>query len=231
VNTNLHAIFERAYRELRPRSAVPELEIEFFPFAGLNHTARLQENRLMIRVSDIFTDAPAEIYHSLALILLAKLYRKRVDQLYHRRYRTFILSDTIQQRVRTIRNDRCRRTLTRGSHGRFVDLDRMFDRLNEQYFSGLLHKPDISWSAKKSRYVLGRFDMTHDRIFISRVFDSPEVPLAVTEYVMFHEMLHVKHQSRVEDSRLIVHTAQFKAEEKEFYHYNEAKSWLRRMGT
>jgi hypothetical protein len=44
----------------------------------------------MIRVSDIFIDAPDEIYHSLALILLAKLYRKRVDTAYHRTYRTFI---------------------------------------------------------------------------------------------------------------------------------------------
>ena len=71
MNTNLHAIFERAYRELRPRSAVPELEIEFFPFAGLNHTARLHENRLMIRVSDIFTDAPADFWarHRQALSL------------------------------------------------------------------------------------------------------------------------------------------------------------------
>jgi hypothetical protein len=226
---DLHQIFERAHRELRPRTPVPELKVEFFPFAGLNHTARLQENRLMIRVSDIFTDAPTEIYHSLALILLAKLYRKRIDQLYHRTYRTFILSAAIQERVRIVRNDRCRRTRTRGSRGRYVDLDEMFDRLNERYFSNQLSKPDISWSAKKSRYVLGRFDITHNRIFISGLFDSPEVPICVIEYVMFHEMLHVKHQSRVEDSRLIVHTAQFKAEEKQFSQYEEAKLWLKRI--
>jgi len=227
----LRTIFEKAHRELRPRTPVPKLEIEFFPFAGLNHTARLQENRLMIRVSDIFTDAPAEIYHSLALILLAKLYRKRIDQLYHRTYRTFILSEKIQERVRIIRTDRCRLTRTRGSRGRYVDLNAMFDRLNERYFGNELHKPDISWSAKKSRYVLGRFDMTHDRIFISRMFDAPDIPIGVIEYVMFHEMLHVKHQSRVEESRLIVHTPQFKAEEKRFSDYTEAKLWLRKMGS
>src|SRR5262245_19194094 len=184
---DLETIFKTAHRELRPRTPIPEIEIEFFPFAGLNHTARLHENRLMIRVSDIFTDAPPEIYYSLALILLAKLYRKRIDHLYHRTYRTFILSEEIQERVRVIRTDRCRLTRTRGSHGRYVDLDAMFDRLNARYFSNQLHKPDISWSAKKSRYVLGRFDMTHDRIFISRMFDAPDIPVAVIEYVMFHE--------------------------------------------
>jgi len=84
---DLESIFKRAHRELRPRTPIPEIKIEFFPFAGLNHTARLHENRLIIRVSDIFTDAPAEIYHSLALILLAKLYRKKIDHSYHRTYR------------------------------------------------------------------------------------------------------------------------------------------------
>ena len=226
---DLESIFKRAHRELRPRTPIPEIKIEFFPFTGLNHTARLHENRLIIRVSDIFTDAPAEIYHSLALILLAKLYRKKIDHSYHRTYRTFILSDRIQERARTVRNDRCRLTRTRGSQGRYVDLNEIFNRLYERYFSNGLPKPRLSWSAKSTRYVLGRFDMISNTIFISRFFDSADVPLAVTEYVMFHEMLHVKHQSEVRDSRLIVHTSEFRTEEKRFAHYEEAKLWLKRF--
>jgi hypothetical protein len=46
---------------------------------------------------------------------------------------------------------------------------------------------------------------------------------------MFHEMLHVKHQSQVLDSRLIVHTREFRVEEKRFGLYNEAKLWLKRV--
>jgi hypothetical protein len=226
---DLEMIFKRAHRELRPRTPVPEITIEFFPFAGLNHTARLHENRLLIRVSDLFKDAPADIYHSLALILLAKLYRKKIDNAHHRTYRTFILSDEIQQRVRLARNDRCRLHRTRGANGRFIDLNDVFDRLNACYFEGALTKPRLSWSAKTAHYVLGRFDTNSNTIFISRLFDSPDVPVHVTEYVMFHEMLHVKHRSRVQDSRLIVHTPEFKAEEKRFLHYAEAKRWLKQF--
>jgi len=71
--------------------------------------------------------------------------------------------------------------------------------------------------------------MISNTIFVSRFFDSADVPLAVTEYVMFHEMLHVKHQSEVRDSRLIVHTSEFRTEEKRFAHYEEAKLWLKRF--
>jgi len=46
---------------------------------------------------------------------------------------------------------------------------------------------------------------------------------------MFHEMLHVKHQSHVHDSRLIVHTREFKIEEKQFLQYREAKLWLKQI--
>ena len=226
---DLETIFRNAHRELRPRTPVPELKIEYFPFAGLNHTARLHENRLSIRLSDIFSDAPLEIFRSLALILLAKLYRKKIDHSYHQAYRTFILSETIQERARTVRSDRCRRTRARVAQGRTVDLNVLFDRLNQMYFGDQLLKPHLSWSAKKARYVLGRFDLTHNTIYISRFFDSPDVPLCVTEYVLFHEMLHVKHQSRVQDSRLILHTPEFKSEEKKFAQYEEAKEWLKRI--
>src|SRR5262249_49423480 len=116
---DLESIFKRAHRELRPRTPIPEMRIEFFPFVGLNHTARLHDTRLVIRVSYISTDPPAEIYHSLALILLAKLYRKKIHHSYHRTYRKFVLSDRIQERARTIRNDRCRLARTKGAQGRY----------------------------------------------------------------------------------------------------------------
>ena len=113
MNQQLELIFATAHRQLRPGTPLPEIKIEFFPFAGLNHTARLHENRLIIRLSDIFTDAPSEVYWSLALILLGKLYRKTIDNSYHRTYRAFILTEDIQERARIARAQRCRRMRAR----------------------------------------------------------------------------------------------------------------------
>jgi hypothetical protein len=42
-------------------------------------------------------------------------------------------------------------------------------------------------------------------------------------------MLHVKHQSQTRNSRLIVHTPEFRAEEKQFLQYREAKLWLKQL--
>jgi hypothetical protein len=229
IPQDLAPIFRTAHVQLKPRTAPPEIHVEYFPFAGLNHTARLQQDRLLVRVSDIFTDAPREVIASLALILLAKLYRKRVDGGHHEIYRTFILRADVQQRAKAARTERGRRPRQTTPIGRHVDLESCFDRLNVEYFGGAMSKPQLSWSAKRSRHVLGRYDATHHIIYISRVFDSRDVPSYVLDYIMFHEMLHVKHQSRVCESRVLVHTPEFKADERRFAHYGQAKIWLRRI--
>lgn len=224
---SLESIFSTAHRQLRPRSPLPDIKVDFFPFAGLNHTARLNEGRLTVRVSDIFADAPFEVYHSLALILLAKLYRKKVDTSYHNTYRSFILQSEIQERARAVRSARCRVNRPRGARGRHIDLEELFDNLNHRYFSGSIDKPQLSWSARKARFVLGRYDVIHHTIYVSRLFDAPGIPAYVVEYIMFHEMLHVKYQSRVRHSRVIVHTPEFKTEERNFPQYQEAILWLK----
>src|SRR5206468_5564618 len=125
--------------------------------------------------------------------------------------------------ARTARGRPPRRTTARGRH---VDLEACFDRLNLEYFAGEVDRPRISWSAKRSRHTLGRYDATHHIIFISRLFDSSDVPAYVLDYIMFHEMLHVKHRSRIHDSRVVVHTPEFRTEERRFAYYRPAKLLL-----
>ena len=226
---NLESIFSSVHRELKPRTPAPQIQVEFFPFAGINHTARLNEGRLKVRVSDLFEEAPDEVHRALAYILLAKLYRKKIDASIHRTYRAFILRHEIQERARVVRSGRGRGMRVVRARGRHFDLDAVFDRINAQYFSGTIDKPRISWSTKRSKCVLGRYDSTHHTIFISRVFDAPRIPSYVLDYVMYHEMLHVTHRTRIQDCRVIVHTPEFKREERRFAQYEDAKRWLKQI--
>ena len=43
------------------------------------------------------------------------------------------------------------------------------------------------------------------------------------------KMLHLRHQTRIQDCRVIVHTPEFKAEELRFNEYEDAKNWLRHL--
>jgi hypothetical protein len=76
----------------------------------------------------------------------------------------------------------------------------------------------MSWSQTKTRRILGHYDPAHNAIIISRIFDHVAVPRYVLEYIVYHEMLHLKHPVRLRGSRRCVHSAEFQAEEKLFPH-------------
>jgi len=225
----LEPIFQKAHLQLKPRTPLPEIHVEFFPFAGLTHTARLRENRLLIRVSDLLADAPEQVLGSLALILLAKIYRRHVDASHHAHYRAFILGGEMQQRARTARTVRGRGPRPAIAKGRWQNLDANFDRVNAEYFEGKLERPRLAWSRTRSRRILGRYDATHHTVFISLLFDSTRFPDFVIDYVLYHELLHIRHPSRAGDCRLINHTPDFRAEERKFKDYKKATDWLRKI--
>jgi hypothetical protein len=225
----LEVIFRTAHLQLKPRTPVPEMRAEFFPFAGLTHTARFRQDLLLIRVSDLLEDAPQQVLQALALILLAKLYRRSVGEEHHTTYRGFILRSEMQERARVARTARGRRPRPAVPQGRWQNLAANFDRLNALYFGGRLDRPRLAWSESRSRRILGRYDATHNTIFISLLFDSPRIPDFVLDYVLYHEMLHVRHPSRASNCRLISHTPEFRAEERRFKDYQKATEWIRKI--
>jgi hypothetical protein len=225
----LEPIFRTAHLQLKPRTPVPDIRVEFFPFAGLTHTARLRDNRLIIRVSDLLLDAPSQVIHALALILLAKVYRRKVDGSHHDTYRGFILGSAIQERARNARALRGRGPRRAVPEGRWQNLEINFDRVNATYFEGKLERPRLAWSTTRSRRILGRYDATHHTIVISLVFDSPKIPDFVLDYVLYHETLHIRHPSRARNCRLLTHTPEFRAEERRFKDYKRATEWLRKL--
>jgi predicted metal-dependent hydrolase len=105
----------------------------------------------------------------------------------------------------------------------------MFERLNRLYFDGQLEKPTLTWSQRRTRRILGHHDSVHDTIVISKTLDARDVPSWFVEYILFHEMLHIKHPARLIDGRRYYHTNAFRAEEQRFPRYREAQEWLERI--
>ena len=213
---------------MRPAAALPELKIEFFAFANVNNTIRLRQGRLLVRLSDLLEGAPDAVLRAIAHILLAKMYRQPIDRGHAARYRKYVASHDIVRQTHLVRQLRGRKRL-RPARGYFYDLDSIFEQLNTRFFHGLMARPRMSWSQTKTRRILGHYDPAHNAIIISRIFDHPAVPTYVLEYIVYHEMLHLKHPVRLRGSRRCVHSAEFHAEEKLFPHMTEANAFLKRM--
>ena len=228
MRDGIFEIFQETFQELRPSSPLPELKIEFFAFANINNTIRLREGRLLVRLSDLLEGAPDPVLRAIAHILLAKMYRRPIDRGQAARYRKYVGSHDISRKAHLVRQMRGRKRLL-SPRGHFYDLDAVFEDLNLRFFHGLMARPRLSWSQKKTRRILGHYDPAHNAIIISRIFDHPAVPSYVLEYIVYHEMLHLKHPVRLRGSRRCVHSAEFQAEEKLFPQVDQANAFLKRM--
>ncbi len=207
---------------------MPELTVEFYSYTGISNTIRMRDGKLLVRLSDLLEGAPETVLHSLAHILLAKMYRLPVEQGHALRYRKYVSTRDVSQKAHLVRQVRGRKRL-RGARGYFYDLDAVFDELNMRFFHGLLGRPQMSWSQIGARSSLGHYDPAHNAIIISRVFDRFKVPRYAVEYIVYHEMLHLKHPVKLRGGRRCVHSAEFRAEERLFPRLEDAKRFLRRL--
>jgi len=223
-------IYQRVFRELKPRTRVPEFTIGFFPYANIDSTIRLEDGhqKMVVKVSDMLQGAPAPVQEALAHILLRKLYRRQIPPQYNRRYNMYLNRADTRRKALLVREIRGRKRIL-SAKGEVYNLEEVFDQLNQRFFDGLLAQPRLTWSARRSRQQLGHFDPAHNTIVISRFFDSPDIPHYLVEYIMYHEMLHLKHPVEYRSHRRCVHTKEFRESERRFPFYEQAARLLKEI--
>jgi predicted metal-dependent hydrolase len=221
-------LFTRVYRDLRPRAPIPEFHVSFYHFTNINNTIRLRDGKIYARLSDLLEGAPLTVLESIVHILLAKLYRKRIEDTHAVRYRRYVSSHDLSRKAHLIRQMRGRKKIL-PAKGHVYDLEEIFETLNQRFFFGLLGRPQMTWSSNHSRQSLGHYDPAHNAIVVSRIFDHPTVPRYAIEYLVYHEMLHLRHPVKLRGSRRCVHSREFLAEEKLFPDLDKALAFIKKL--
>jgi hypothetical protein len=221
-------IFARVFHEMRPRTPVPAVSVQFRRYANANAQIRWQDGLLDVRMADTLAGAPEAVMEALAEILLSKLFRRPVPAVSNDRYRRYLNRRDIRRSLDLVRQIRGRKRVQH-PQGHCYNLEEMFEELNFKYFHGLMAQPVLGWSPNASRTMLGHYDPSHNAIVLSRILDRPETPRLAVEYVLYHEMLHLRHPVEHEGARRCVHTRAFKEAEKQFERIREAKALLRRL--
>jgi hypothetical protein len=227
---SLESIFAEALQATRKIAGVPDIHARFYPYAGLSSTIRLRDGRVYARVSDILDGSPPEVLYALACILVCKLYRRKTPEEQLRVYREYTLRPAVVNSADMARRHRGFKVFT-SPRGKAYDLIESFDHLNARYFEGHLERPTLSWSPGLSKRVLGHHDHVHGTIVVSRTLDSQKIPRFVLEFVLYHEMLHMKHPPRPQGNRTIFHGPEFRADEQLYERFKEAGQWLSQIAT
>jgi hypothetical protein len=208
---------------------MPPFEVRFRRFTSLNTRIRLRDGQILVSLSDLLEGAPESVIHAIAHILLAKLYdKKKIDPVQELRYKRFSSSAAVVRQTELIRGARGSKRFF-GPQGHFFNLEEVFDSLNLRFFGGLLGRPELTWSEGLAKRSLGHYDAAHNTIVVSRVFDRPSSPRYAVEYLLYHEMLHLKHPVRMRGLRRCVHSRDFKADEELFPQLKEAQAFIKRL--
>ena len=114
--------------------------------------------------------------------------------------------------------------------GKYFDLRKIFDRLNERYFRSRLRDYEVMWGRQrkhrpKDYFVFGTIQEDDRIIRINPLLDQPFVPLWFLQYVLYHEMLHSVVPDETSKGRRRVHTEQFNRRERKFPSYRRARRW------
>jgi hypothetical protein len=165
---------------------------------------------------------------ALAFVLVARLLGKKIPPVHERTYREYSLTPEVMRSSDIARRGRGRKIIS-SARGKCYDLDKMFAKLNRTYFDSSLEKPTLTWSLRKTRSILGHHDRVYDTIVISKSLDSTQVPEWFVEFIIYHEMLHIKHAARMINGRRYYHTAAFRLDERRFTRYDEAQRWLEQI--
>jgi len=227
VIDQLKGVYVDAFRQLEPLRPIPEVDVRFYPYTGLHHTIRIRSGRVYVRISDIVNSAPLDIHRALAFVLVAKLLSHRAPETYDRAYRDYACSPQVLRASDIARRRRGRKMIS-SAQGNYYDLEAMFTKLNRRHFDGMLARPTLTWSQRRTRRILGHHDRVHDAIVISKTLDAADVPAWFVEYILYHEMLHIKHPARLIHGRRYYHTSAFRADEQRFPYYEKAQDWLDR---
>jgi predicted metal-dependent hydrolase len=213
----LNQIFKQVHKTHFP-GRLRKVQARFYPYRSLRHTVEWNSIRINAKVSVLFTQAPVYIIEALAILLLSRVYRKKVDAQIRTLYNSY---------SRQIPHKKQTRKIKYRSSGKYFDLSVLLNRLNSRYFKNELEISNIGWSQKRSYTRLGFYDNSRNLIVISKIFDSSLVPLKVVEYLVYHEMLHVKHPEKQINGRRRIHPPEFRADERSFPEFDDIQRWIK----
>ncbi len=193
------SLFQRMFTRLGCDGRPPRFRVEFYPYSSLVLTIRRREEVVYVRFSDLLRRAPIAVLEGAAVLLLARVYRRKASQALTERYLDYARSNRTRSRMNRMRRGRVRLAATspRGEH---FDLHKLFDELNGKYFAGQLQRPHIGWSTRAWRRQFGCY-----------------------------EMLHLKHPTRRSGCSMVSHSREFREEEKRFREFEHARRILDRL--
>lgn len=172
-------------------------------FSAHNANVKYSSSEIMFSLSHVWEEVSPEIQQGLIEHLLCRVYGEKRESINQDLYHSYM-----KNLSKFSRNDEKDPYL----------LERFY-LINEKYFHGLMDAPNLKWG--RSAYTkLGHYEYASDTVVISSIFSnapSSEQVQELSDFVLYHEMLHKKHKYDHTKSRAVHHSKAFRADERKWH--------------
>ena len=217
-------LLERSFADVGRRYGYDSVTAEFEEFKEFKVKWRRSCGWAEFEVSDYMTDAPREVMEGMAETIFSRIaQRSRRD--YPPEMLNWMTSDDFVRNKQPLYMERSR-NITRSPVGEHLNLNDSYRRLIDL---GLVEKDDtirITWTRQPNVKRVGYCSVLMKVIIISSLFDSPAFPEFVTDYVLYHELIHM---SKGFDPFGQRHGTDFRDLEQLFPMHKEAEECLKRL--
>jgi hypothetical protein len=191
-------------------------------------SVKREKGLFRLRLHHMFLDAAPDVVRALGR------YVARNDREASRMLGRFI--DIHQRKIRRARRPtHVVANVTIETMGEVHDLRQIYDSVNHRYFDNRIDAR-ITWGQRlqpggkrrrRNSIKMGSYSVEDRLIRIHPSLDRSFVPRLFVEWIVYHEMLHQKHDIPVVGGRRRFHTPAFMAEEASYEHFDRARQWER----
>lgn len=221
MSTELADIFGSIGRE----QGYDDIVAEFAPYKEFKSSWRRSGRSVRFQISDYMNGADRGVLEDFATSLYRRLDRGPCRSIYTPRLVTWLMSREFLAQNQALYLKRSR-NLTLDHRGKVHDLQDAYLSLRDQ---GLVRDcPDavFNWTRRRNRMRVGYCSVLMKVIAVSSILDQPSVPPFVSEYVLYHELLHIQDGLRPDRRH---HGPEFRDREHIHPRWKESEEWLRRL--
>ena len=215
---------EAAFQHVGRRFGFTGVAASYYPFKEFKTTWQRIGSEATFKVTDYLQGASDGVIQDFAGCLFTRIQRQR-REVYTPAVRDYLRSDEFV-RANQEKYLRRSRNLTLSPFGSVYDLEVLLNSLRRK---GLVEDGEgtfLSWTDRPNRFRMGYCSVLMKVVAISSALDRKDVPDYAAEYVLYHEMLHLKMGT---DSLRSYHDADFKREERQYPRWREAENWLKKV--
>jgi hypothetical protein len=205
-------LIEESFQRLFPQKVFPyQTHMEYNRrLSDFNANIKLDRNKISVHLNLQWKDIDREIKIGLIQSLLLRILKAKRNTTNIEVYNNFIKQIPV---------------LTPKTKTDPI-LEDSFRRVNEKFFSGVMEETNLQWGSASYRK-LANYNFHNDSVTVSTLFKN--VPIEVLDYLMYHELLHKKHQFEHKNGRSSFHSPSFRREEALYPGFKEIEKEISRI--